>query len=88
MGSLRNLTLLDLSFNKIIDFDKLAPLQISKKLSILSLEGNIIAKSPNYMTLIVKMFPSIKTLDPPSIRALSQFQSMEAYCFTDLPENF
>ena len=42
--SLKHLSLVDLSYNKIIEFDKIKPLQNLKKLKVLSLEGNPLAK--------------------------------------------
>ena len=54
----------------------------------MSLEGNILARSNNYHFIINKMFPQLTNFDPQNIKDLSQFQSMEFYCFSDMhPDN-
>lgn len=86
VGTLKNLQLLDLSHNKIIDYDKVAPLSSLKKLAVLSLQGNMVAKTSTYLNVISKMFQTVKVLDPPQIKDYSMFLQMEAICFTGAPE--
>lgn len=86
LGQLKNLNLLDISSNKISEFDKLIPLQNLKKMTILSLKGNFITKQANYEANMNKILPQVKVLDPDLIRDYSQFSSMENVCFSDPPE--
>eukprot|EP00347_Sterkiella_histriomuscorum_P016987 403351092 len=87
LGQLKNLQLLDLSHNKISEIEKVMPLQSCKKLSILSLQGNIVEKHINYDNILKKMLPQVKVQDPDQIKDFSQFSDMEHVCFTDPPAN-
>jgi Leucine-rich repeat (LRR) protein len=58
LGQLKNIQLLDLSHNKLIELEKLIPLQNLKKLTILSLQGNLMqTKSQCYEQQVGKILP-------------------------------
>lgn len=64
LTSLKRLSLLDLSFNKIIDFEKVTALQSLKKIKVLCLNGNLLEKTQTYDQTMARMFPWIKITDP------------------------
>ena len=77
---------MDISGNKISEFDKLIPLQNLKKMTILSLKNNFITKQANYEANMIKLLPQVKVLDPNSMKDYSQFSQMEDVCFSEPPE--
>lgn len=57
------LTSLNLSGNKIKDFDELKPLKSLEKLEVLDLFNNEVTSSENYRNNIFELIPSLKYLD-------------------------
>jgi acidic leucine-rich nuclear phosphoprotein 32 family member A/C/D len=57
------LTSLNLSGNKIKDFDELKPLSSLDKLEILDLFNNEVTQAENYRTNVFELIPSLKFLD-------------------------
>lgn len=60
IGLLKNLQLLDLGYNKLIESDKLVPLTQLKKLQTLVLQGNLLQqKYANYESIVKKLLPMV-----------------------------
>lgn len=57
------LTILNLSGNKIKDFDELKPLSSMEKLEILDLFNNEVTSAENYRNNVFRLIPSLKFLD-------------------------
>lgn len=57
------LTSLNLSGNKIKDFEELKPLSSLEKLEILDLFNNEVTQADNYRNNVFQMIPSLKFLD-------------------------
>jgi len=57
------LTILNLSGNKIKDFDELKPLSNMEKLEILDLFNNEVTSAENYRNNVFRLIPSLKFLD-------------------------
>ena len=60
IGLLKNLQLLDLGYNKLIESDKLVPLTQLKKLQTLVLQGNLLQQNyANYESIVKKLLPMV-----------------------------
>lgn len=83
VSQLKNLTLLDVSYNRLLDFDKLHPLKLLKKLTVLSVQGNVFEGKAghSYESEVKKVLPDLKVLDPMALKDFSQFEDMEHVCF-------
>lgn len=60
-----------MSYNKLIEFDKLDSLLSLKKLTTLSLQGNLMHKIANYESVVQRKLPHVKVLDPDCIKDFS-----------------
>ncbi len=76
-----------MSFNKILEIEKLQPIKNLHKLRVLCIEGNMIQKRfAHYEKLIKDMLGSSVILDPTQLRDYSQFEDMIHVCYPiDLP---
>lgn len=63
IATLKSLVLLDLSYNKLVDYDRIAPLSSMKKLTVLSLIGNNVTKIVNYKAICKKLVAQVKVFD-------------------------
>lgn len=57
------LTILNLSGNKIKDFEELKPLSTLEKLEVLDLFNNEVTSTEDYRNNVFKLIPSLKFLD-------------------------
>jgi hypothetical protein len=63
LTNIKNLNLLEISNNMIVNYETVAALACNKKLDLLNLKGNPLAKQPNYRKNIQRLVPQLKGLD-------------------------
>jgi hypothetical protein len=70
------------SFNKLLEIEKLLPIKNLHKLRVLCIEGNMMQKRfTHYEKLIRDMLGASIILDPECIRDYSQFEDMAYVCY-------
>ena len=82
MSDIKNLEILDVSFNKLLEIEKLMPIKNLHKLRVLCIEGNMMQKRfIHYEKLIRDMLGANIILDPEQLRDYTQFEDMAFVCY-------
>ena len=82
MSDIKNLEILDVSFNKLLEIEKLMPIKNLHKLRVLCIEGNMMQKRfIHYEKLIRDMLGANIILDPEQLRDYTQFEDIAFVCY-------